>query len=296
MPELPEVETVRRGLEQGAVGRRITSTWVRGPDGRRVVVRPDPETFVRATEGARILAAVRYGKQLELPLDNGWHILAHLGMTGRFQLQRRIEEADGEPPDRHIWAALSLAPDGPKPDDLLIYRDPRRFGVIEVSELPDFRERLGVDPFDARFDPDRVMGEIARRRAPIKMVLLDQQLIAGIGSIYADELCALAGVHPATRACDVSHTKLGLIVSQVRPLLERAIAARGATLERSPYQDIFGVGRAFQPRAYGRSGKPCLTCGATMEWSRIGAGKRGRSYTYCPACQPPASPLPPTKD
>jgi formamidopyrimidine-DNA glycosylase len=286
MPELPEVETVRRNLERGAVGRRITRTWVRPPDGLRVIVRPDPETFVLATEGARIVAAERYGKQLDLPLDNGWHLLAHLGMTGRLQLQPAAAELEVELLDRHVWAALALAPDVQEIDDLLIYRDPRRFGVVEVSERPTFRDRLGVDPFDAQFDADRVVNEMARRRAPIKMVLLDQRLIAGIGSIYADELCSLGGVHPATRSCDVPPEKLAMIVAQVRPLLAQAIAARGATLERSPYQDLFGVGKTFQPRAYGRAGKPCLSCGTTMVRERLGAGKRGRSYTYCPACQP----------
>src|SRR5215207_4352026 len=172
MPELPEVETVRRGLKRGAVGRRITRSWVRPPDRLRVIVRPDPETFVRATQGARILAAERYGKQLDLPLDNGWHLLAHLGMTGRLQLSQGAGEMDEGPVDRHVWAALALEPNGQRKDDLLVYRDPRRFGVIEVSEQPTFRERLGVDPFDARFDPELVAREIARRRAPIKMVLL----------------------------------------------------------------------------------------------------------------------------
>jgi formamidopyrimidine-DNA glycosylase len=289
MPELPEVETVRQGLERGVVGRRITRTLVRPPDGLSLMVRPDTGTFIRATEGARILAAERYGKQLDLPLDNGWHLLTHLGMTGRLQLQQNDGTLEAETLERHVWAALALEPHGQGNGDLLVYHDPRRFGVIEVSERPTFRERMGVDPFDARFDPDLVASEMARRRAPIKMVLLDQRLIAGIGSIYADELCAIAGVHPGTRACDVSAEKLATIATQVRPLLQEAIAARGATLERSPYQDLFGVAKAFQPRAYGRGGKPCTACGTTMAWARLGAGKRGRSYTYCPACQPAAT-------
>jgi formamidopyrimidine-DNA glycosylase len=289
MPELPEVETVRRILEQGAVGRRVIRTRVRPPDGLRLMVRPDPNTFVWATEGTRILAAERYGKQLDLPLDNGWHLLAHLGMTGRLQLQKGDDALDDGPLAPHVWAAFAFESDDGRTGDLLVYRDPRRFGVIEVSERPTFRERLGVDPFDARFDPDRIAHQIARRRAPIKTVLLDQQLIAGIGSIYADELCALAGVHPATRACDLPPDRLAVILAQMRPVLEQAIAARGATLERSPYQDLFGVGKAFRPRAYGRSGKPCLSCGTTMERARLGSGKRGRSYTYCPACQPQRS-------
>jgi formamidopyrimidine-DNA glycosylase len=189
------------------------------------------------------------------------------------------------PEDRHIWAVLTLEPASGK-GNLLTYRDPRRFGVLEVTRKPEFRERLGVDPFDAAFDPDAVAAAMARRRAPIKMVLLDQRIVAGLGSIYADELCFLAGVYPTTPACDVPADRLAIIVNQMRPLLERAIAARGATIQGSPYRDVFGVAEEFRPQAYGRGGLPCTRCGTTMEWARVGGGKNGRSYTYCPVCQP----------
>lgn len=285
MPELPEVETVRLDLEREVVGRCILSAWARPPDGLSPMILPDPEAFVAATRGARVLAATRYGKQLDLPLDTGWHLLAHLGMTGRLTIQRAEPGPSFPPADRHVWAALTMEP-GWLGGDVLIFRDPRRLGVLEVTQSPRFRERLGVDPFDPAFDPEMVAEAIARRHAPIKMVLLDQRIVAGLGSIYADELCFIAGVYPTTPASDVPRDRLAMIVREMRPLLERAIAARGATIDGSPYRDLFGVAEEFRPQAYGRGGKPCPRCGTTMERARVGGGQRGRSYTYCPACQP----------
>ncbi len=287
MPELPEVETVRRVVARGVVGRRVAAAWVRPPDRHRLMVRPDAPTFKRATEGVRILSIERYGKQLDFPLDNGWHLLIHLGMTGRLELHQASGSLDAMEHPRHVWAALQLEPDPAIAHDLLIYRDPRRFGVVEVAERPDFRARMGVDPFDERFDPRQVALAIGKRRAPIKMVLLDQRIIAGLGSIYADELCFAAGIHPETRACDVPAERLAALVAEIRPMLERAIAGEGARLDRSPYQDLFGRVGTFNPRAYGRGGKPCVACGTPMQSARVGEGRRGRSYAYCPACQPP---------
>ncbi len=286
MPELPEVETVRRLIARGVVGRRILASWSRPPDGLSVMVRPDSATLTRATVGARIKGAERYGKQLDFPLDNGWHLLVHLGMTGRLELHQFEESLEAMEFPRHVWAALQLEPDARNPNDLLIYRDPRRFGVIEVTQRPSYRDRMGVDPFDDRFDPDEIARAIAKRRAPIKMVLLDQRIIAGLGSIYADELCFAAGVYPETRASDIPPERLAALVAEIRPMLERAIAGEGARLDQSPYQDIFGRARTFYPKAYGRGGEPCVACGTPLESARVGEGRRGRSYAYCPACQP----------
>lgn len=294
MPELPEVETLRRQLLPWLVGRRIERAWIRPPDGRRAVVRPDPDRVRRVAEGATLLGIDRHGKRLDLKLDNGCHLLVHLGMTGRLELRAVSVAASADRLPPHSWIALALGPHRLTDRALLVYRDPRRLGSIEAAEHPFDRRQIGIDPFDPDFDPAIIAAQIARRRAPIKSVLLNQHLIAGLGSIYADELCFLAGVNPRTPAAQVPRESLARMLSEVRPLLQRAIAGHGATLDRSPYQDIFGTARTFLPRAYGRAGEPCVSCGAGMVRERLGNGSRGRTYTYCPVCQPsptPAAPL-----
>lgn len=276
MPELPEVETVRRQLEPQIVGRRILFSWARLPR----ITRPNIESFVAETQGKTVLAARRRGKQLYFPLEGGAHLLIHLGMTGRLHVEDTIADFDSEALHKHIHGVLRL--DNARQ---VVFTDPRTFGAIGVSDNLDFLSGYGPEPLDDEFDEGAMAQSLARRSVKIKSALLDQKLVSGLGNIYADEICFLAGVHPATPANAVPMEKLKLIVSHMKPILERAIAHRGATLKDGGYQDTFGEYGAFIPDAYGQTGKPCRICGTLIERGTLGPGKSARSYHFCPQCQ-----------
>ncbi len=276
MPELPEVETVRRQLEPQIVGRRVLFSWARLPR----ITQPSVEAFVAGTQGQTVLSARRRGKQLYFPLEGGAHLLIHLGMTGRLHVEDAPPNFDAAQLHKHIHAVLRL--DNARQ---LVFTDPRTFGALAVSENLDFLKAYGPEPLDADFDEDAMTQSLAKRSVKIKAALLDQKLVSGLGNIYADEVCFLAGVHPATPANAVSLKKLKLIVSHMKPVLEKAIANRGATLKDGGYQDIFGEYGAFIPDAYGQTGKPCRVCGTFIERGTLGPGKSARSYHFCPKCQ-----------
>jgi len=277
MPELPEAETVRRQLEPQIVGARITATWARLPR----ITQPSIAEFIETTVGQRILDARRRGKQLYFPLENGASLLVHLGMTGRLHVEDiTAHELSEEHLHKHIHAVLRL--DNGRQ---LIFTDPRTFGALGVARELAFLKTMGPEPLDEDFDERALARKLATRATKIKAAILDQSLVAGLGNIYADEVCFLARVHPEQRACDVSPAKLRLLVSHMRPVLERAIAARGATLKDKGYQDTFGEYGEYYPHAYGNTGLPCGTCGAIIQRGVLGPGRSARSYHFCPKCQ-----------
>ena len=280
MPELPEVETVRAQLEPQLVGRRIVDSWARLPR----ITQPSVAEFISGTRGQRIVAARRRGKQLYFPLENGANLLIHLGMSG----QLRIENGGQSPQStleeslpRHVHAVLQL-------DDerRLVFTDPRTFGAVGVArELPCL-QIMGPEPIDEDFDSAALAAKLQARKTKIKAAILDQTLVAGLGNIYADEVCFLAGVHPETRACDVPLSQLNDLIGHMKPVLQRAIAARGATLKDGGYQDTFGNFGEYIPHIYGRTGQSCNSCGTSIVRGVLGAGKTARSYHCCPQCQP----------
>jgi formamidopyrimidine-DNA glycosylase len=278
VPELPEVETVRRQLARQIVGDRIVHTWARLPR----ITKPSVREFVAETEGHKILDACRRGKQLYFPLDSGAYLLVHLGMTGRLFVEAPTKKKfDPEALHKHIHAVLVL-----NDTRRLVFADPRTFGSLEVTEELKFLSKMGPEPLDDDFDGDAIVEKLAKRSVKIKAALLDQALVAGIGNIYADEICFLARVHPEQRANDISKAKLREIVGLIRPVLERAVAARGATLKDGGYQDTFGIHGEYHPHAYGRTGEPCENCGTAIQRGTLGPGKSARSYHFCPKCQP----------
>jgi formamidopyrimidine-DNA glycosylase len=277
MPELPEAETVRRQLEPKIVGQKITAAWARLP--RRTF--PSIEEFTRSTPGTRIIAAKRRGKQIYFPLDNGSNFLVHLGMTGRLHVEENSSFVlDPESFHKHIHAVLQF-----ENAQRLIFTDPRTFGAVGITKELPFLSAMGPEPLDEDFGEAALVAKLKTRRVPIKAAILDQKIVAGLGNIYADEVCFLARVHPLARACDVPLSKLKVLVSQMKPVLERAIQARGATLKDGGYQDIFGVFGQYHPLAYGRTGEPCSVCGTAMERGVLGPGKSARSFHFCPQCQ-----------
>ena len=274
MPELPEAETIRRQLAPKIIGKVITDAWAKLP--RRTL--PSIAEFTERVHGQRIVAAARRGKQLYFPLDNGDHVLVHLGMTGRLAVEKSTFTIDSSP--RHVQAALSLSS-----GEQLVFRDPRTFGSIGVSRELPFLQTLGPEPLDEDFDVNGIAKKLKSKNTKIKSALLDQSIIAGLGNIYADEACFEARIHPAQIASSISLARLRTLCGILRSLLERAIEARGATLKDKGYEDIFGQHGEFIPHVYGQTGEPCDNCGTMIRRGVLGAGKSARSYHYCPTCQ-----------
>ena len=274
MPELPEVETIRSRLEPVLAGRRIERVEISDPR----LTRPEPPDGVGAIlEGERVTAVLRRGKYLIVGFESGRHLLVHLRMTGSF---RHAAAGDLER-NPHGRAVVTLD-DGSD----VVYRDVRRFGtwlVLEPGELEEYlRERLGVEPLGPGFTTARLASELAGRKAPVKVVLLDQRAVAGVGNIYADEALWRARIHPLRPALSLAGAEVSSLRTALRKALEVGIARQGATLR--DYRDPSGARGAMQDafKVYGREGEPCGRCGTPIEKTRAA----GRGTWYCPACQP----------
>ena len=281
MPELPEVETVRRGIESRAVGRRILSVTV----GReRSVRRVGREAVVRGLEGATITSTSRRGKYLLADLDTGDRMMIHLRMSGRVLV---VPSGSERPPHTHVTMALEPR-DGPAEE--LLFVDPRTFGEVVVYDpreedavLPELG-RLGVDPIAEPFDGDVLWRALRGRRGAVKPLLLGQRVVAGIGNIYADEIlhrCRMRWNRPVDR---LSRRHVDELAAQTVAVLSEAIEAGGSTLEDTQYVDVDGNTGWFQVNhlVYGREGEGCLTCGKSTVRRVVVAG---RSTSYCPRCQ-----------
>ena len=270
MPELPEVETTRRGLLPHVVGRRIRSVVVRNPNLRW----PVPRDLARRLEGEEVVDVRRRGKYLVFDCHRG-HLLVHLGMSGRLTLV-----PEGAPARIHDHVDLRF--EGAR---WLRLTDPRRFGamlwVAGKAEDHALLRGLGLEPFDAAFT-GRALHEKARgRRVAVKLFLMDSRVVTGVGNIYASEALFHAGVHPMRSASRISAPRWDRIAASVRSTLERALAAGGTTLR--DFASAEGHAGTFQDQraVYGREGEPCPTCATPIRAVRQGQ----RSTFYCPACQ-----------
>jgi formamidopyrimidine-DNA glycosylase len=286
MPELPEVETVRRGLAPALVGRRI----VRVKTSRADLRFPFPLDFAARLKGASIDMLDRRAKYLLAGLDTGQTWVVHLGMTGRFTIHDGRNQ--GQPGDFYYAAA----PD-PKHTHLTLetdagieisYNDPRRFGYMDLVDseaLPTHRyfASLGPEPLSADFAPATLAAGFAGRVQSIKATLLDQRVVAGLGNIYVCEALYRARIHPERPAGKVAKTQLTPLVQAIRAVLTEAITAGGATLRDYAHTD--GSQGAFQHafQVYGREGEPCLTPRCAGQIVRKMHG--GRSSFFCPRCQ-----------
>jgi formamidopyrimidine-DNA glycosylase len=265
VPELPEVETVRRRLEPVLVGRSFDRVEIL--DAR--LTRPeDPLAVAVELVGERVAAVDRRGKYLIVRFASGRALLVHLRMTGSFHVD---EEAS------HERAIVTL-------DDRrrVSYRDVRRFGtwlLLEPDEVePYLAARVGEEPLDALFTVAHLGERIATRRAPIKAALLDQRTLAGLGNIYTDEALWWARIHPLRPAESLERAEVRHLHRAIRRALERGIARQGADLGDGVYRG----GRMQQEfKAYGREGDPCDRCGTPIAKTRVG----GRGTWFCPTCQ-----------
>lgn len=272
MPELPEVETVRRGLERLCVGRTVTRVDVL--DER--LVRPiDPRDAERLLTDRRIERLERRGKYLLLVLDDDLVAMHHLRMTGSFA-------SPDQPTPSHVRLRYFLSGlDGP-----VSYNDPRRFGTLDIGTREQIArfldDRLGPEPLDDGWTADVLAPQLRRRHASLKAVLLDQRVVAGLGNIYVDEACFIAGIPPDMPADRMTFAATARLIAAIRGRLQEAIDVGGSTLR--DYRGVEGEVGGMQERfvAYGRAGLPCLTCGTTMRGGRVA----GRGTSWCPRCQP----------
>jgi formamidopyrimidine-DNA glycosylase len=288
MPELPEVETVRRGLERLAVGRRIDEVVVHEPKSFPVDAGTWADAIAQVT-GARIVAARRRAKVLILDLDNAHSLVAHLKMTGQMVVRGPENWAAGHPndsflaelPDRSTRLEFGFA-DGSR----LFFNDQRKFGWVKVlpteavEQLP-FIAQLGPEPFDpAAFSEFRRRIE-RRGRTSIKAALLDQSVVAGIGNIYADESLWAARLHPARQVALVSPRKLREVFTAAADVMLLSIDLGGST-DRN-YVDAEGRRGSYLGFAhvFRREGQPCPRCGSTIVKTRVA----GRGTHLCPRCQ-----------
>jgi formamidopyrimidine-DNA glycosylase len=277
MPELPEVETVRRGLEAGVVGRTAVSV---SATGARTVRRQGATELQLRLTGRRFEAARRRGKYLALLLDEGGALVVHLRMSG--QLLLVADASLPLVPHTHVVIGLD---DGSE----LRFVDPRTFGEVYVAGdlgpggLPVELERLGVDPVADGLPPARLGRALSGRRLPVKAALMDQRLVAGIGNIYADEICFRARVRPDRRCDTLTPPAVRRLAEATVEVLEEAVAARGSTLADARYRDLMGEAGEFQHShaVYGRADQPCPRCGRPVTRTKVG----GRSSFYCGRCQ-----------
>ncbi len=277
MPELPEVEVVRTGLERHVVGATITSVEVRHPR----PVRRDPRGpagFADALTGRTVTGARRRGKYFWLPLDNGDALLGHLGMSGQMLIQ-----PSSAPHERHLRVRLSLS----SGDRELRFVDQRMFGGLMVSEggadLPPEIAHIARDPLDPEFDDDAFVRRLRRRAAGVKKLLLDQGLVSGVGNIYADEALWRAKIHGDRPGERLTAAQARLLLGDARSVMEAALGQGGTSFD-ALYVNVNGESGYFDRslHAYGREGEPCDRC--TTPIRRIAF--TNRSSYFCPRCQP----------
>ena len=277
MPELPEVETIARGLARRVSGDVIESIWL---GRKREPLKSSAREIAATLEHSRIAGVRRMGKHIVFDLEHQgvgpteaartqtaqW--IVHLGMTGRLQVCEPQAEVL-----KHTHAILKLA-SGME----LRFVDPRRFGRLSVARVGGF-DAGGIEPLEA--DLDRFLILFGGRKTPIKSALLNQKLLRGVGNIYADESLFRAGIRPRRRASSITREQFAKLLASVKEVLKEAITAGGSSI--SDYVDANGDEGFFQlqHRVYGREGQPCLACKTPVKRIVIA----GRSSHYCPKCQ-----------
>ncbi len=277
MPELPEVETVRQGLERWVTGRKIETVEVHHP---RAVRRhlPGPVDFVGALAGRTVTGVRRRGKYLWLPLDDGAAIVGHLGMSGQMLLQ-----PPDAPDEQHLRIRFRFGDDGLE----LRFVDQRTFGGLAISPggatLPAEIAHIALDPLDPSFSDDQFVDALRRKRTGVKRALLDQTLVSGIGNIYADESLWRAQLHWARSTQTLTRPRVRTLLAHVRDVLGEAIGQGGTSFD-SLYVNVNGESGYFDRSlaVYGRAGKPCTRCGAPVRRDPF----MNRSSYTCPRCQP----------
>lgn len=282
MPELPEVETVRRGLQPVMEGQVIASAQANRPDLRW----PFPDRMAERLTGARVLTLRRRSKYILADLSTSETLLIHLGMSGRILISGEVQgdfHHAHAAPEKHDHVVLDFA-NGAR----VTFNDPRRFGAMDLMPTEKAEDHkllrdLGPEPLGNTFDEPYLVARLKTRRTPIKAALLDQKLVAGLGNIYVCETLFRAGISPKRLASSLSAKRAASLVPLIRDVLNEAIAAGGSSLR--DYRRTDGELGYFQHNfaVYDREGAPCQTPGCDGQVRRI--VQSGRSSFYCPRCQ-----------
>jgi formamidopyrimidine-DNA glycosylase len=277
LPELPEVETVRRGLERWVTGRTIVEVDVRHPRAVRRHV-PGPADFAAALAGRTVTGVRRRGKYLWLPLDDDAALLGHLGMSGQLLVQPAHA-----PDETHLRIRFTFGDGGPQ----LRFVDQRTFGGLSVSPggavLPEEIAHIALDPLDPSFVDESFVTALRRKRTGVKRALLDQTLISGVGNIYADEALWRARLHGTRPTEALTRPRARALLAEVRGVLTEALGAGGTSFD-ALYVNVNGESGYFDRSlaVYGRAGEPCCRCGTPIRREAF----MNRSSYWCPRCQP----------
>jgi len=278
--ELPEVEVMRRDLEKDVVGRRIKAAEVKTTKNAMRAIRRHKtrKDFTSRLVGRKIAKVERRGKYLMMPLDSGEILVAHFGMSGRFQ---RGTGRVVLPPHTHVVMTFQQGGD-------LRFIDPRTFGELFVTGADDVGkikelQHLAIDPLDQVFTWPTFQYLLAQRAAKMKPLMMDQKFISGLGNIYSDEVLFHAGLRFDRLSDTLSSQEVRRLYRAIQEILQEAIKQRGTTLEDEAYVDLFGEPGAYQSelKVYGRAGLPCRRCRTPIESVKISQ----RSAFYCPQCQ-----------
>lgn len=286
MPELPEVETVRRGLEPYLVGRKITAVRVVVPKMLKGPV-ADPDEFTQSVIGKTITAIRRRGKYLIFDLDSGYHLLFHLKMRGHMRVVPRHT-----PDDKYLALGITVGANQVGEDDAspresyeMRFHDIWTWGEARLLDTDELQSHpslsaMGVEPLSASFSGETLRTSLSRRpKTAVKAALLDQGVLAGVGNIYADESLFRSGILPYRPAGELTSTETETLSQEIRAVLTEAIGDGGTVSDN--FFDTGGSPGRYVPQVYDRGGQPCIRCGTTLVRTRIG----GRGTVYCPNCQ-----------
>jgi formamidopyrimidine-DNA glycosylase len=275
MPELPEVETVRRGLQHLVTGYRITEALDLHPR----ALKPESIAPLHTLNGAKITGTNRRGKFMWLTLNRPYVLVAHLGMSGQFLIHQK-----NLPNATHVRAQFNLKKTMRTQE--LVFNDQRTFGWLSIEELvnnvPTSAQHIAPDPFDPLFDTAATVKNYLRRNIKIKTALLNQEIMSGVGNIYADETLWRAKVHPETITSELSAKKIAAIIDYATQVMSEAIEKGGTSFD-DLYINVNGESGFFEQSlaAYGQEGEPCPRCATPIKRITFGA----RSSHFCPRCQ-----------
>jgi formamidopyrimidine-DNA glycosylase len=275
VPELPEVETVRRGLQNLVTGYRITHAQQLHPR----ALKSESIAPLESLQGAKITGTNRRGKFMWLTLNRPYVLVAHLGMSGQFLIHQK-----DRPKATHIRAQFTLSK--PLRTQELVFNDQRTFGWLSVEEttnnVPASAQHIAPDPFDPLFNKSATINNYRRRNIKIKTALLNQEIMSGVGNIYADETLWRAKIHPEISTADLSPKKLATVIDFATEVMQEAINQGGTSFD-DLYINVNGESGFFEQSlaAYGQEGEPCPRCGTPIK--RITFGQR--SSHFCPRCQ-----------
>ncbi|MEX0749068.1 MAG: bifunctional DNA-formamidopyrimidine glycosylase/DNA-(apurinic or apyrimidinic site) lyase [Candidatus Saccharimonadales bacterium] len=287
MPELPEVETIRSGLERELTGQLIASTEILFAKSMPALEQLIADRVV----GAKVSALRRRGKVMIVDLDTHYSLMVHLKMTGQLILQRAdgVRRGGGHPtksmvrelPDNSTRVVFNF-----RGGDRLFFNDQRKFGWIKLLPTAEVEQdslltRMGVEPLSTEFTFSNFTAKVARRKSPIKAVLLDQSTVAGLGNIYVDEALHLARIHPLTHGIDLSPTELRRLHQAIITIITRAIELKGTTFRNFRNHKGESGGYFEMARVFGRTNQPCPECSTPIDKLRVA----GRGTHICPQCQ-----------